>query len=149
MSGYNVSSKKCPECKCTDILFDPESGEWFCSKCGLVLHDAEVDDGPEWRSFDVNQYMSRARATTPLDPVKVNAFGKIGRDGRGNKIHPSNMHLMLQLRRLQTRSRFSDGKGRNLPKRPLFSGGFHLGFTYPQLLDKRLTRCTVKPWRGI
>ena len=92
MSGYNVSSKKCPECKCTDILFDPESGELFCSKCGLVLYDAEVDDGPDWRSFDVNQYMSRARATTPLDPVKVNAFGKIGRDGRGNKIHPSNMH---------------------------------------------------------
>jgi len=114
MSGYIASSKKCPECNSTDIVFDPESGEWFCSKCGLVLLDSEVDEGPEWRSFDVSQYMSRARATAPLDPVRVTTFGSLVRDGRGNRIHPSKMHLMLRLRRLQTRSRLSEGKERNL-----------------------------------
>jgi len=114
MSGHNASSRKCPECKSKDIIFDPESGEWFCSKCGLVLQDAEVDEGPEWRSFNTNEYMSRARATAPLDPVRVNTFGDLGRDFHGNKIHPSKMHLMLRMRKLQTQSRFSEGKDRNL-----------------------------------
>jgi len=114
MSGHNASSRKCPECKSTDIVFDPESGEWFCSKCGLVLQDMEVDEGPEWRSFTTKEYMSRARATAPLDPVKVNTFREIGRDAHGNKIHPSKMHLMLRLRNLQNQSRFSEGKDRNL-----------------------------------
>jgi transcription initiation factor TFIIB len=96
------------------IVFDPMSGEWLCSECGLVLQDAEVDQGPEWRSFTSNEYTSRARATAPLDPVKVNTFGELGRDAHGNKIHPSKMHLLLRLRKLQTRSRFSEGKNRNL-----------------------------------
>jgi transcription initiation factor TFIIB len=114
MSSHSASSKKCPECNSTNIIYDSDSGEWFCSKCGLVLQDSEVDEGPEWRSFDVNQYMSRARATAPLDQVKVNTFGNLSRDGRGNKIHPSKMHLMLRLRRLENRSKFSEGKERNL-----------------------------------
>jgi transcription initiation factor TFIIB len=114
MSSHSTSSRKCPECNSTDILFDAESGEWFCSKCGLVLLDAEIDEGPEWRSFDVNQYMSRARASAPLDPVRVNTFGSLVRDGRGNKIQPSKMHLMLRLKRLHNQSRFSEGKERNL-----------------------------------
>jgi transcription initiation factor TFIIB len=114
IKSQNASSRKCPECKSADIVFDSESGEWFCSKCGLVLQDAKLDDGPEWRSFDVNQYMSRARATAPLDPVRVNTFGNLGRDGHGNKMPPSKMHLMLRLKKLQTRSRFSEGKERNL-----------------------------------
>jgi transcription initiation factor TFIIB len=114
MSGYNLSSKRCPECNSTDIVFDPESGEWFCSKCGLVLLDAEIDEGPEWRSFNMSQYMSRARASAPIDPVRADTFGNLIRDGRGNKIHPSKMHLMLRLKRLQNQSRFSEAKERNL-----------------------------------
>mgnify|MGYP006299689359 FL=1 len=114
LSGYNASSRKCPECNSTEIIFDPESGEWFCPNCGLVLQDMGVDDGPEWRSFNVKQYMTRARATAPLDPVKVNTFGTIGRDSQGNKIPPSKMHLLLRMKKLQARSRFSEGKDRNL-----------------------------------
>jgi transcription initiation factor TFIIB len=114
MRDYKVSSRKCPECKSTDILFDPESGEWLCSKCGLVLREVEVDKGPESRYFNAEEYLSRARATTPLDPVKVNTFGEIGRDGRGNMLHPSKMRLMFRLRKLQTRSRLGEGKNRNL-----------------------------------
>jgi transcription initiation factor TFIIB len=73
-----------------------------------------IDEGPEWRSFDVNQYMTRARASAPLDPVKVNTFGTIGRDSHGKKMSPSKIQLLLRLRRLQTRSRFNEGKDRNL-----------------------------------
>jgi transcription initiation factor TFIIB len=114
MSGYKVSSRKCPECKGTNIVFDPMSGEWYCSKCGLVLIDMVVDEAPESRYFNTEEYMSRARATLPLDQVKVNTLVKIGKDAHGNKIHPSKIHLMLRLRKLQTRSRLSEGKNRNL-----------------------------------
>lgn len=28
---------ECPECKCTDIFYDPVHDEVFCIQCGLLL----------------------------------------------------------------------------------------------------------------
>ncbi len=33
------------------VITDFETGEIFCSKCGLVLSERVEDSGPDWHSF--------------------------------------------------------------------------------------------------
>ena len=46
---------RCPECNSGHLTFDYERGELICEECGLVLNDQMIDQGPEWRAFDVEQ----------------------------------------------------------------------------------------------
>ena len=57
---------KCPECGSVQLVRDYERGELICNSCGLVIDDAYIDQGPEWRAFDSDQSQSRARAGSPM-----------------------------------------------------------------------------------
>jgi len=54
----------CPACG-GPLVTDRERGETVCAQCGLVVAEAAVDTGPEWRSFDK---VKRVR-TAPLKLV--------------------------------------------------------------------------------
>jgi len=58
--------KKCPECGSTQFYRDSERGEKICAKCGLVIEEAMIDTGQDWRAFDHDQESKRARAGAPL-----------------------------------------------------------------------------------
>ena len=53
-------AKKCPECGGRHLVRDYERGELICEDCGLILDDQFIDQGPEWRAFDVEQGEKRA-----------------------------------------------------------------------------------------
>jgi len=55
---------RCPACG-GPLVVDYERGEVVCTQCGLVVAEAAVDVGPEWRSFDKEE---RVRAA-PLKMV--------------------------------------------------------------------------------
>ena len=57
---------KCPECGSKNFYRDPDKAEMVCAKCGLVLEESMVDTGQEWRAFDHDQKMKRARTGAPL-----------------------------------------------------------------------------------
>ncbi len=57
---------RCPECNSGHLSFDYERGELICEECGLVLTDQMIDQGPEWRAFDVEQGEKRARTGAPM-----------------------------------------------------------------------------------
>ena len=57
---------KCPECGSRQLIRDYEKGELVCEHCGLVLDDQFIDQGPEWRAFDVEQGEKRARTGAPM-----------------------------------------------------------------------------------
>src|SRR5881296_2803994 len=57
---------RCPECNSGHLSFDYERGELICEECGLVLTDQMIDQGHEWRAFDVEQSEKRARTSTPM-----------------------------------------------------------------------------------
>ena len=59
--------EKCPECGSSHLVQDYERGELVCEDCGLVIDDAYIDQGPEWRAFDPEQREKRARTGAPLD----------------------------------------------------------------------------------
>ena len=60
----------CPVCG-GPLVTDRERGETVCAQCGLVVAEAAVDTGPEWRSFDKEK---RVR-TAPLKLVVKTDLG--------------------------------------------------------------------------
>ena len=48
---YISDKEGCPSCSQSTMITDFETGEIFCSHCGLVLSERVEDSGPEWRSF--------------------------------------------------------------------------------------------------
>jgi transcription initiation factor TFIIB len=110
----NMTSRVCPECKSTDIVHDPDSGEHFCAICGLVLQETEINEGPEWRAFDSRERESRVRGSMPLDPVQATVIGEPNVDGRGQRLPQAKISLMLRLRKWQRRTRLNGSKERNL-----------------------------------
>ena len=56
----------CPACG-GPLVDDRERGEVVCARCGLVVAEAAVDTGPEWRVFDERE--KRRVRTAPLKLV--------------------------------------------------------------------------------
>jgi transcription initiation factor TFIIB len=81
----------CPVCG-GPLITDLQRGEVVCAKCGLVVSEAAVDVGPEWRSFDKEK---RVR-TAPLKlVVKTDMVVKAEHGARWRrlaKFHRETMH---------------------------------------------------------
>jgi transcription initiation factor TFIIB len=56
----------CPACG-GPIITDLQRGEVVCTQCGLVISEAVVDVGPEWRVYNERD-MKRVRAA-PMGPI--------------------------------------------------------------------------------
>lgn len=57
---------RCPNCGSSKLFLDAHAGELKCTDCGYVIEDGAVDTGPEWRAYDGEQLLARARA----EPVR-------------------------------------------------------------------------------
>ena len=55
----------CPECGSANLAYDETRGELVCQECGLVIDEGMIDQGPEWRAFDLEQGEKRARTGAP------------------------------------------------------------------------------------
>ncbi len=62
--------RKCPECKSSNLKYDPSRGEMVCSSCGLVIDSSMIDTTQEWRAFDDSQRSRRVRTGAPLTVTK-------------------------------------------------------------------------------
>lgn len=60
-----ASRHLCPDCGSAHVITDVRSGERICGECGLVLEDMLMDDGPEYRSFSLEENLSRERVGAP------------------------------------------------------------------------------------
>jgi transcription initiation factor TFIIB len=79
---------KCPSCSSEDIVRDSVTWEVKCGNCGLVIEEAVVDQGPEWRSYNQEQRLARERAGSPMT-LRVHDRGlntTIGISSTKNKI---------------------------------------------------------------
>jgi len=75
---------ECPVCGGRNTLVtDYERGEVVCVQCGLVLAEAGVDVGPEWRSFDKER---RIRATPLRLVVKTDMAVKAEHGARWRRL---------------------------------------------------------------
>ena len=103
----------CPECNSTDFDNTSSSGEIICKRCGLVIAENMVDQGPEWRVFDHEQRV-RVRGGAPLNEA-IHDYGlPTVIDWQNDNISPENLAKWYRMRKWQKRIRVSGAKERNL-----------------------------------
>jgi len=110
---------RCPICGGTQFIKDPERGEITCLDCGWVLHDHLIDRGPEWRAFDSEQKIKRARTGSPLTPLKPNKGLSTTIDWRdkdisGRSLSPERKPQISRMRRLNKIINISESSEKNL-----------------------------------
>ncbi|MFX1295702.1 MAG: transcription initiation factor IIB [Promethearchaeota archaeon] len=109
----------CIECESTKLTRDYERAEIICMNCGLVLQEKMIDDGPEWRAFNMEQLDKRARVGAPStftihDKGLSTLIDWRNQDIFGKNIAPRKRTQIYRLRKWQRRIRISDAKERNL-----------------------------------
>ncbi len=109
----------CTECGSTHIIRDYKRGELVCGRCGLVLDDNFIDQGPDWRSFDSEQDGKKSRTGAPMtktihDKGLSTEIGRGNRDPYGKAIPSRNRAQIYRLRKWQRRIRVSNATERNL-----------------------------------
>ncbi len=107
----------CPECGGTDIVCDAERGEYICRNCGYIFAYM-MDEGPEWRAFDLEQKEIRSRGGPPItatihDKGLTTTVGTF-KSSTYHKLEPRQVLTMWRLRKWQNRIRVSGSKDRNL-----------------------------------
>lgn len=119
ISVQTIEIKSCVECNSTRLIKDYERAEIVCMDCGLVLRERMVDDGPEWRAFDMEQLDKRARVGAPStytihDKGLSTMIDWRNQDIFGKNLSPIRRAQIYRLRKWQRRIRISDAKERNL-----------------------------------
>ncbi len=113
-----MSSPKCPSCGNRKIVSDQNTGELFCSKCGLVITDKIVDTGAEWRSFSNDEgNKARTGAGTSLtmhDRGLSTVIGAANKDATGKPLSAGVKSSIERLRTWDSRSQAHSSADRNL-----------------------------------
>lgn len=105
----------CPECGGSNIYQDYDRGELICEDCGLVIDDQYIDQGPEWRAFDMKQEENRARTGPKISSLRHDKglsteIDSGGRDSQGRALSSRKKSQMYRLRKWQRRSRVSGAR---------------------------------------
>jgi transcription initiation factor TFIIB len=111
---------ECPECG-GSIIDDPQRGEYTCRKCGVVLPESYIDQGPEWRAFNSEEREARSRVGAPTtmamyDKGLTTVIAKTNKDAYGRQLGPSRRAQIYRLRKLQIRSMIHTSTEWNLVK---------------------------------
>ena len=98
---------------------DHERAEVTCARCGLVLDENLIDNGPEWRAFDHEQLNKRARTGAPAtfsisDKGLSTVIDWKNKDIHGRNIPDANKAQMYRLRKWNKRIRVANASERNL-----------------------------------
>lgn len=108
----------CPECG-GSLSQDTKHGETICRECGLVVDEAEIDHGPDWRAFDSEERDQKSRVGAPTtklmhDKGLSTKIDWQNRDGYGNSLSSQQRQKMQRLRTWDERFRTRNSKERNL-----------------------------------
>lgn len=109
----------CTECGSHHLERDYSHAELVCADCGLVLEDNIVDQGPEWRAFDMQQENALARAGPPMsvtlpDKGLATEISPTNRDYYGRAISNRNQSMLFRMRKWQRRAHASKSAERNM-----------------------------------
>jgi transcription initiation factor TFIIB len=113
-----ASQTTCPECD-GQITTEAETGETICTDCGLVISDAAIDRGPEWRAFNPRERDQKSRVGAPTtqllhDKGLSTNIGWRDRDASGRLVSARKRETLKRLRTWNERFRTRDAKERNL-----------------------------------
>ncbi len=110
---------ECPECGSRKLSQDYGRGELVCEECGLVIDETYIDQGPDWRSFDMKEESDKARAGPPMSEMMHDKglstnISEMDKDSYGKSIPSKSRAQVYRLRKWQRRIRVSSAKERSL-----------------------------------
>ena len=108
----------CPECG-GKVVHDEDHGEQTCEECGLVLDDASIDRGPEWRAFHSDEKDEKSRVGAPTiqlmhDKGLSTTISWQNKDAYGQSVSNRKRARLQRLRTWDERFRTKDAHERNL-----------------------------------
>lgn len=108
----------CPECG-GETVRDKQHGEVSCTECGIVLAEATIDHGPEWRSYYDDGKCSSSRVGAPTthlmhDKGLTPTIGWRDKDARGIPLSAEKRARFHRLRLWDERFRTEGAPERNL-----------------------------------
>ena len=111
-------SEICSECN-KEIIYDKNRGLMVCNHCGLVDSEKNIDTGPDWRTYNHNQFKARIRTGPPRsymlhDKGLYTIIGYSNKDINGNQISSHLRGQIDRLRKWHSRLRISNAMERNL-----------------------------------
>src|SRR5919112_3306405 len=118
----------CPNCNVnysnSNVISDPESGEYICNNCGLVVSSEKAQEmRPEWRIFNLEQSNNNSRIRTGMptslarhDMGLSTIIGRADRDYTGNRIATSIKPTIDRLRILDYRTQLYSSTDRSLKR---------------------------------
>ena len=110
----------CSTCKSNNVITDPESGEIFCSQCGIVISDKIQETRQESRTFvNTEQAIDRSRTGMPTSLARSDMglstiIARTDKDASGCEIEPSMLSTMHRLRTWDFRTQVHTSTDRNL-----------------------------------
>jgi transcription initiation factor TFIIB len=118
-SEADTTLSTCSECGSNDIVQQSSPGERICEDCGLVVEEAMIDSGPEWRAFNHQERQSKSRVGAPTtqtihDKGLTTKIDWKNKDAYGRSISSKKRSQMNRLRKWQSRLRTKDAGERNL-----------------------------------
>ncbi|WP_267643998.1 transcription initiation factor IIB [Haloarchaeobius amylolyticus] len=116
-SGFDESERlpidlPCPECN-GDL--EREQRQTYCTECGLVVREYEIDHGPDW--FDGQSQKSNRHVGSPLTPSRhdkgLSSEIAERRDAKGNRLTGRTRRRFSRLRRHHSQARQPTKRSRN------------------------------------
>lgn len=113
------TGRVCDECNSGDLIKSDDQGELVCEHCGLIIEEANIDRGPEWRAFNHSERQSKSRVGAPTtqrmhDKGLTTRIDWKDKDAYGRSISSKKRGQMHRLRKWQKRIRTKDASERNL-----------------------------------
>ena len=110
-----IDTEFCPDCG-GRIIMDHERGEKICDRCGLVIEDSIIDQGPDYRNFEgkENRAHDSSVSVSRSDGGKGNTLTMTGRDAYGKRIKGQNASLFRRLAKTNKRCMLEKGAKRSL-----------------------------------
>ncbi len=111
------NKEKCPRCGKNNLVTDIESGELFCSFCGMVLDEIVLDNGPERMFSDSAVNKARTGNRTSLarhDQGLSTIINPLNKDSSGKPLPASMKSSLKRLRVWDSRSKNNRSVDRNL-----------------------------------
>ena len=104
----------CPECGNKDFDYDQSKAEIICRKCGLIIEENLIDNGPEWRAYNSEQSNARSRVGPKSTDMLHDKGLNTDIDWRNDKISQKNVHQWYRLRKWHKRNRVHGARERSL-----------------------------------
>lgn len=108
----------CDECG-GDVIEPVDSTDRVCEDCGLVIDDAPIDHGPEWRSFQDSPGTSKSRVGPPTTKLRHDSglateISWRDTDAHGRTLSADKRQKMARLRKWDTRAKMGTGGERGM-----------------------------------